>query len=114
MGEYIPKFLFDALEACKHVREFTKGVTFDQYKVNELLKSAVERKLEIIGEALNRIKHRDQSHLLKIREWRDIIAFRNKLAHCYDHINPTLVWSIVVDDLDSLIQDLEAALEEVG
>ena len=114
MDEHIPKFLFDALEACKHVQEFTFGKTFDQYKADELLKSAVERKLEIIGEALNRIKQRDHEQLVKIREWRDIIGFRNKLAHCYDHINPTLVWSIVVDDLDSLIHDLESALKEAG
>ena len=114
MDDQIPKFLFDALDACKHVQEFTKGKTFDQYKADELLKSAIERKLEIIGEALNRDKQKDRDQLSKIREWRDVIAFRNKLAHCYDHINSTLVWSIIVDDLESLIEDLETALKEAG
>jgi predicted nucleotidyltransferase len=38
----------------------------------------------------------DLDQLRKIREWRDVIAFRNKLAHCYDHINPTLVWRSIV------------------
>ena len=113
MDEDIPKYLYDALKACQHVQEFTRGVSFDAYKSDELLKSAVERKLEIVGEALNRIKQRDLDQLRKIREWRDVIAIRNKLAHCYNHINPTLVWSIVVDDLKTLIQDLESALKDV-
>ena len=59
MDEDIPKYLYDALKACQHVQEFTRGVSFDAYKSDELLKSAVERKLEIVGEALNRIKQRD-------------------------------------------------------
>lgn len=110
MDEAVAKFLYDALEACKSVQAFTRGKTFEGYKEDELLQAGVERKLEIVGEALNRIKQRDVAQLEKIREWRDIISFRNKLAHCYDHINQTLVWSIVEEDLDSLVSDLQDAL----
>jgi uncharacterized protein with HEPN domain len=112
MTDEVRKYLFDALEASKYAKEFTKDKSFEEYAEDELLKSAVERKLEIVGESLNRIKKKDLKSLDKIREWRDIVAFRNNLAHSYDHINHTLVWSILHDDIDNLVSDLSKALNE--
>jgi len=113
MTDEVRKYLFDALEASKYAKEFTKDKSFEEYTNDELVKSAVERKLEIAGEALNRIKKKDLESLDKIREWRDIISFRNNLAHSYEHINHTLVWSILQDDIDELISDLSKVLNEL-
>lgn len=111
MKDEVLKNLTDALDASKYVKEFTRDITFEDYQNDELLKSAVERKFEIVGEALNRIKKIDASILERISEWRDIIGFRNNLAHCYESIDHTLVWSIVEEDLDALLTDISSVIK---
>jgi len=70
----------------------------------------VERKFEIMGEALNRIK-RDEPELLQhIRDHRDIISFRNILVHGYDAIDNRVVWGVVAGDLDNLLADIDLLL----
>jgi predicted nucleotidyltransferase len=57
--EHDPKgYIFDILQACKHIQQFTAGKSFDEYTGDILLKSAVERQFAIIGEALSRVKKR--------------------------------------------------------
>ncbi len=70
----------------------------------------MERKFEIMGEALNRIK-RDEPELLQhIRDHRDIISFRNILVHGYDAIDNRVVWGVVAEDLDNLLADIDHLL----
>ena len=70
----------------------------------------MERKFEIMGEALNRIK-RDEPELLQhIRDHRDIISFRNILVHGYDAIDNRVVWGVVAGDLDNLLADIDLLL----
>lgn len=55
--EHDPKgYVFDILQACKHIQQFTAGKNFDDYRSDILLKSAVERQLTIIGEAINKLR----------------------------------------------------------
>ena len=104
--------LYDILRAANAVKTFVAGHQFDDYTSDEQLRSAVERKFEIMGEALNRI-HRDAPALLKrIREHREIISFRNILVHGYDAIDDQIVWDVIEADLDTLIQDVEAILRD--
>ena len=70
----------------------------------------VERKLEIMGEALSRIKRDEPELLASIRDHRDVISFRNILVHAYDAIDNRIVWGIVEEDLDNLIADIERLL----
>jgi uncharacterized protein with HEPN domain len=83
--------LHDLLVAARAVEQFVAGVSFQQYAASDLLRSGVERKFEIIGEALNRIGRIAPEVLQRIRHHRDIISFRNILAHGYDTIDERIV-----------------------
>jgi uncharacterized protein with HEPN domain len=102
--------LHDLLQASREIKTFVSGRTFDDYKSDSMLRSAVERKFEIMGEALTRIRKVDEQVLTQIRDHRDIISFRNILIHGYDTIDDRIVWGVIQEDLYSLIQDVEALI----
>jgi uncharacterized protein with HEPN domain len=79
--------LHDIQTAGNAIRQFVSGRTFEEYAADDLLRSAVERKFEIIGEALNRIRRDDPVLLDRTREHRSVISFRNILVHGYDTID---------------------------
>jgi uncharacterized protein with HEPN domain len=112
MKDEIHALLHDIREAASAILKFVRNKNFDDYKNDELLRSGVERKFEIIGEALNRIKTEERDMLDKIREYRNIVSFRNILAHGYDSIDDRIVWGIIKADLDNLLQDVEKLLSE--
>jgi len=114
MKDDVLKELHDICEAASNIRRFLTGKRFEDYAEDDLLRSAVERKFEIIGEALNRIGKADPSVLSEIREHRSIISFRNILIHGYNSIDNRIVWGIVEEDLDNLIQDVTRLLKEMG
>ena len=89
------KFLFDIQKAVDLVRQFTHEKTLDQYRGDPMLRSAVERQLEIAGEALGRAVQLDPSLATTVKDAKRIIGFRNRLAHGYDEISDEMVWSIV-------------------
>lgn len=67
-----------------------------------MLKRAIERELEIIGEALNRIVKHDVSITTKITGARDIIGLRNQVIHAYDNISDENIWAIIINHLPQL------------
>jgi uncharacterized protein with HEPN domain len=87
------------------LRTVTTNRNFEDYAGNELLRSAVERKFEVMGEALTRIRRDEPSVLSQIHDHRDIISFRNILIHGYDSIDYRIVWGVIQDDLDRLLDD---------
>ena len=107
----IQKFLFDAYKASQAIQELLKGKDFEDYTKDLMLISAVERQFEILGEALKRIRDRNESFLeTSITGWRGAISFRNILAHGYDHIENDIVWGIIEDDLPNLIKSIKEHL----
>jgi uncharacterized protein with HEPN domain len=106
--------LHDILQAGHAIQAFISGKTFDDYAADNLLRSAVERKFEIMGEALNRIKRDDPELLPQIRCNRDIVSFRNILVHGYDAIDDRIVWGVIQEELDNLIEDVERLLPHAG
>jgi uncharacterized protein with HEPN domain len=72
----------------------------------------VERKFEIMGEAINRIKRDEPSLLSRIRKYRDNIAFRNILVHGYDSIDDRIVWGVIEEDLNDLVEDVDKLLQQ--
>lgn len=112
MKDEVLAHLHDVLQAAKAVKAFVAGHTFDHYASDDQLRSAVERKFEIMGEALNRIRRDEPDLLQHIREHRDIISFRNILVHGYDAIDDQIVWGVIEDDLDKLIEDVESLLKQ--
>src|SRR5512139_4168974 len=101
MKREILAHLHDIRHAGQAVRDFIAGRSFQDYCGDELLRSGVERKFEIMGEALNRIARDDPPVLNQIRDYRDIISFRNILVHGYDTIDDRIVWDIIQTELDN-------------
>ena len=108
MDEQAKKYLFDASEAIKKIHRFVSGFGFTDYDANELVQSAVERQFEILGEALNRIKKVDEQIPPQIEGFREVISFRNLLAHGYDHVDNVIVWNIIQEDLPQPAQSLDS------
>ncbi|MEJ5311799.1 MAG: HepT-like ribonuclease domain-containing protein [Anaerolineae bacterium] len=107
MDLQIKKLLYDIEQAVALIVEFTAGIEFEDYATSTLLRSAVERQFEIIGEALNRLKRIDEETIERITDHQRIIGFRNILAHGYDVVSNELVWDIVKNRLALLQQEIE-------
>ncbi|PKL38303.1 MAG: hypothetical protein CVV44_10455 [Spirochaetae bacterium HGW-Spirochaetae-1] len=103
----------DALMACLLIQEFTSSINYDSFSDDSRTKAAVERQFEIIGEALNRIKQIDETILAGISNWRQIIGFRNVIAHGYDVIEDKVVWDAVINDIPVLTGQLQGILKEI-
>jgi uncharacterized protein with HEPN domain len=104
------KRLEDAAEACAKIANFTRDHTFEEFLQSDLLRSAVERQLEIIGEALGLASREDPSVEGHVPELPRIVALRNRLIHGYDSVDPELVWDLVKTKAPSLLKHLEMAL----
>lgn len=104
------KYLYDTQQACQRVRRFTQDRTLDDYLKDELLRSAVERQFEIIGEALSQLHKVDPAMTSKIHEFRRIVAFRNILIHGYASIHNETVWGVVQNDLPVLAHQVDDLL----
>lgn len=106
------KFLYDIQEAARLLIQFSKGKTFDDYKKEPMLRSAVERQFEVIGEALNKLLKIDPTCISKISEYKRIIAFRNILIHGYAEIDDRLVWGVLESKLPALFKEVKTLLKE--
>ena len=111
MRPEVKKFLYDMQQACAALTEFIAGKTLDDYRRSELLRSAVERKLTIIGEALNRVLRLEPDLEMKIPDARQIIDFRNILVHGYFAIEHETVWGILQKDLPVLTSQIQNLLK---
>lgn len=89
------KYLFDIRQAVAEIGAFTRGKTFADYSSDSMLRAAVERKLEIVGEAVSQLCKIDESIASQILEYRRIISFRNILIHGYVDVDDALVWDVV-------------------
>ena len=109
-----PAHLWDALQAAKKTRAIADGLHLDDYLADWIRQSAVERQLEIVGEALGRIRRDDAVTVGRIPDIRAIIATRNVIIHRYDDVDHVRVWAMVHQDVPVLIPVLESLLDEFG
>jgi uncharacterized protein with HEPN domain len=110
----IRKYLFDIHEACGLLFHFTAGKSFSDYAADPMLRSAVERQFEVIGEALGQALRLDPSLSSKISNTGRIIAFRNRLIHGYASIADEVVWGILEANLPILQKEVVALLGDPG
>lgn len=111
MKEKAKKYLVDILQAINLIEEFSNGIAdFFVYQEDLKTKSAVERQLSIIGEAVNQFTKEEIG--FKLSYTRQIIDFRNRLIHSYDQLDDSIVWVILRKHLPVLKLEVENALDE--
>jgi len=108
----IKAYLYDIQQAVRLLTEFTTGKSYDDYAVDAMLRSAVERQFEIAGDALAQLARVDEQVAAQVTEYRRIIAFRNILIHGYARVDDRLVWDVIESKLPTLSSDIDALLQE--
>jgi uncharacterized protein with HEPN domain len=110
MTDKTPKLLVDALEAIEAAREFVANITLTAYAEDKMRRSAVERQLEILGEACSRLAKLEPSLADEVVNLKLAIDLRNRIIHGYDSVDDEIVYFTVQDDLDELRADLSKLL----
>lgn len=105
-------FIWDIVQACNAVQSFLSGVAFSTYLGDLQLKSAVERQLITIGEALTQLSRVAPDRAARIPEHRQVMAFRNVLVHGYASLRDDEVWQAIGQSLPQLLAAAEAMLAE--
>jgi uncharacterized protein with HEPN domain len=106
----IQKYLFDIQTSIDSINEFVGDKKdFNNYKNNKLIRRGVERELEIIGEAANRLLKIDST--IKIDNVRKIIDLRNWVIHGYDKIDDVIIWGIISKQLPLLKLQVDELLK---
>lgn len=108
------ELLEDIREAAAFIRQATQGKTLEEYKADQLLRYAIERCFEIIGEAVGRLTRLDPRMKTRIVDHARIISFRNVLIHGYDLVNHAQVWQVISEYLPALESDVESLLNDSG
>ena len=85
--------MFDILESVQSIEDYLKDVDFFQYQKNKMVRRAVERELEIIGEALNALLKIENE--VEISSSKRIIGMRNRVIHGYDKIDNGVIWGTI-------------------
>ena len=101
-----PANLWDMLEAAERVQRFLENKTFEDFMLDDLLRAAVERNLEIVGEAARRVSEELKREHPEI-PWRKIIAQRNVLIHEYDDIDYKEIWQVASFHLPRLLDQIK-------
>ena len=111
MNEKQLKFLYDVKIAIEEIDSYfeTEPRNFDNYKKKSLLKRAIERNLEIIGEAVSRILKEDPS--FPVENAKRIIGLRNQIIHGYDSISDENIWGIITIHLPKLKSEIDSMIK---
>lgn len=103
--------LWDMVQAIRLIQEFVSPLSYEDYLQSRRDQMAVERGLEILGEAARRVSEPFQQAHPEI-DWRNIVGLRNVIAHRYEQVQQDRIWAIVTVDLSQLLNQLELLLPE--
>jgi len=106
------KYLYDIREACGRILQYTADKSLDDYSADSLLRSGVERQIEIIGEATNLLSKIDPKLATDVPGHKRMISMRNRLIHGYSSVNDGIVWDVVQYDIPRLARHVEGLLGE--
>jgi len=104
--------LMHILEAINEIENYISKVEFDDFVLNSMMRFAIIKQMEIIGEASNHISQDIKAQFSTI-EWSQIIGMRNVFVHEYFGIDTRLVWEIIKNDLPDLRLKIELILESI-
>ena len=107
-------YLWDILDAIVAVEVFVQNASTDQQWARDLLQTAIERKLEIIGEAIKQMEARFPGSSARLPEVKLAVGMRNWLAHGYFAIESAVLWSTVSEKLPALKTSVQQVLAEAG
>ena len=112
MDEKIYVWLYDMLNSIVEIESFFENDTieFEIYERDLKTKRAVERNIEIIGEAMNRILQVEPD--IALSNTRQMVNTRNRIIHGYDTVSDEIIWSIVFQHLPLLKSEIENLLDE--
>lgn len=105
-------YLWDMREAARLIAQFLRGTTYARFESDEMIRSAVERQLEIIGEAARRVTTEFQQAHPEIL-WRSMIGLRNILIHDYGEVRQDRVWLIATTSIPDLIRFLDPLIPPI-
>jgi uncharacterized protein with HEPN domain len=107
MDEQVEKWLYDISLAIEEIENYfvSNEKTFESFQKNTILRRAIERDLEIIGEAVNRILIKQPG--IQIRDARKIVGLRNHIIHSYDNVSDENIWAIIIKYLPLLKTDID-------
>ncbi len=114
MPEEARAYLHDVVKACRLIQSFVEGKAYADYADSALLRSAVERQFEVIGEALNQALRVYPELENDVTHARRIVSFRNRLIHGYASVADEVVWGVMEGYLPRLKSEAEALLTESG
>jgi uncharacterized protein with HEPN domain len=98
--------LVDIYLAARKVQRFVAGMTYAEFRANELVQSAVVRELQVIGEAARALTDETRAMHPEIN-WRRVVGMRNRLVHEYFSISLEIVWKTVQTEVAPLVSQLE-------
>jgi uncharacterized protein with HEPN domain len=104
------KLIWDALRAAEAARRMATGADFGRYRADEMLRSAIERQLEILGEALSQLRRVDPATASMLSDLPRAVALRNILIHAYADVDDAIVWGVVERHLEPLMAQLRPLL----
>lgn len=111
MSDRLPKHLDDALYAAGLALRFVSKLGLDDYRADELVRSAVERQVEIVGEACRRALDDTPALRVRLPDCALAVAMRNRIAHGYDTLDDAVVFNTVVSSFPPLVAGLQRELD---
>lgn len=112
MNRELRLFLQDILDAMDAITEFTQGMTFEAFLADRRTRNAVERNLEIIGEATRHVPETIRAQFPEI-EWRKSAGMRDRIIHGYFGIDYWLVWETIQTHIPATRPQIEMVLRTV-
>ncbi len=113
MHSKLPKLLLDGITAIELAQSFIDGTTLEQYCESPMIRSAVERQLEILGEACSRLGKLETTETLAITQLSFAVGLRNRIIHGYDAVDDDIVYATVLEDLPFLKAELSDVYERL-
>jgi len=105
------KHMIDILDAATDIASFIHGYDLDAYRADAKCRAAVERKLEIMGEACTRIRNEDPEAFGTIPYGHHVIGLRNRVIHGYDRVDDGIIWDVASGKLEPFVMQVEALLQ---